>query len=226
MPLILRVGRVAQALPEGVAGVLQRSHQRRVIRHLDRVQPVGIAGRVEQAVEGVVGGQVVAVRAEHRAHRLGDHFLGVRRPVDEVRDLALEAAIEALGKGVGAGPGRRKAALDDGLGVQADDVDPIDEAGIVLAHRRDHRADHLARLVRRVRRLRHAHQPVERDAGDGVDHRRERRQRDHVAGGLDRLLLGFLLQRLQAIRAGFGVMLRRRLRIAKVSSLRIADSFA
>ena len=71
--------------------------------------------------------QIVAVGAEDRAHGVGDHFLGVRRPVDELRDLAVQAAVEALGEGVGAGARRREAALDDVVGVEADDVDPIDE---------------------------------------------------------------------------------------------------
>ena len=63
---------------------------------------------------------------------------------------------------------------------------------VPLLHQADHLADHHARLVRRVAGVHHPVQAVQHDARDGVHHRGERADRDHVARGLDRALLGVL----------------------------------
>ena len=203
MPLILGVGGVAQALAERVAGVLQRPHQRRVIRHLDRVEPVRIAGRIEQAIERVVvdRSSPSAPNTERTASATTSSAFADQSTSWATLPSRLRSKRSANASAPARAAGKPRSTTSSAS--MPDHLDALDEGGIVPAHRVHHRADHFARFVRRVRGLRHPHQAIERDAGDGVDHRRERRQRNHVARRLDRLLLGFLLERLQAIRAGF-----------------------
>ena len=59
-----------------------------------------------------------------------------------------------------------------------------------------------ARLPRRVGRVGHPHQAIEREARDRVHHRGAGGERDHIARRLDRLLLRLALDRLQPIGAG------------------------
>ena len=54
----------------------------------------------------------------------------------------------------------------------------------------DHRRHHGHALPRAVAGAHHAPEPVQHDAGDGVHHRGERGEGDHVARRLDGLLLG------------------------------------
>ena len=72
MALVLRVGGVAEPLLEHVARVVQRPHQRRVIRHVEDVEPVAVARRVHHPIERLVVVHLAGGEPEHRAHRLGD----------------------------------------------------------------------------------------------------------------------------------------------------------
>jgi hypothetical protein len=61
MALILRVGGVTEALLEDVSRVVQRSHQRRVIRDVEHVEPIPVARRIHDRVDRLVIRHLVAL---------------------------------------------------------------------------------------------------------------------------------------------------------------------
>jgi hypothetical protein len=53
MALVLTVGSVADFLGEGVIGVLQGAHGRCVDADVESFEAIEVAGRIEQAIDGV-----------------------------------------------------------------------------------------------------------------------------------------------------------------------------
>ena len=183
--------------------MVHRARERRVHRELQRLEPVAVQARVEQALERVVVGERVGRRAEHRAHGLGGRLLGARHVVDEQRDARAEAARRA------APPRRRRPRSRRGSRVSTISCSSSGpcpmrskKAGSTCFTSADHRLDHGARLAGRVARAHHPVQPVEHDARERVHHGGERRHRDHVARRLDRLLLGLALDLLAPLVRG------------------------
>ena len=184
---------MTELLLEHVRRVVQRPHHRRVVRHVEHVDPVEVAGRVHHPVDGLVVAHLVGRQAEGGAHRVGDHALGIGGPVAQPRDAAAQPGVEGRREPVAAGarPGERRLRqrrLRQGL-----QADLLEEHRIDGLHQVDHRADDHLRFVGRVAGVQHPVQTVQDQPRHGVDHRGERPERDHVAGGLDRLLLGLAL---------------------------------
>ena len=151
VPLILRVGGVAQALAERVAGVLQRPHQRRVIRHVQTSRAgtgSGPGSARDRARRRSDSSSRSAPNTDRTASATTSSASG--DAVDEPRRPCRRGcASKRRGERVGAGARR--------AGSRARRRPPrrarrsrrfSKKAGSCRAHRVDHRADHHARLVR------------------------------------------------------------------------------
>jgi hypothetical protein len=171
-------------------------------RQLQRLEPVAVLARVEQPLERVVVGERLGRGAEHRANGVGGRLLGPSHVVDQQGHPASEAGIEPGGLGVAVFREAWQARLDD-LGLAERSLaDAVEEGRIELLHEPHHGLDDRARLRRRVAGAHHAIEPVQHDPAERVHHRREGGDRDHVAGGLDRLLLGLALDLLAPLLRG------------------------
>ena len=93
--LVLRVGGVAQPLLERVGRMLQRAHQRRVIRHVHHFEAIAVPRGVQHPVDRLVVVHVVGGQAEGRPHGVGHRRLGARRVVDQARHTAAQARSNA-----------------------------------------------------------------------------------------------------------------------------------
>ena len=189
--LILRVGAVRELLAERVVGVLERAHQRRVGRDVQRLEPIRVARRVERDRERL--GVVEIGAAEHASHRVGHHLRARARPSRRAANAAAERLVEGFERRRVADAGGRERRSRGSRRPRARARRPrgrrTDRARSTSATMR---LDHVARFVGHVAGARHASQPVQHEARYGVDHRGVAGDRDHVARGLDRLLLGFL----------------------------------
>ncbi len=178
---------------------MQRPHQRRVIRDVEDVEPIPVPRRIHDPVERVLVRHLCRSQPEDRAHRLGDDFLRLGRHIPQARPASVEAGVEFLREAVGTLARQREPGFRHVRFRDRRQADFLEEIRVPLLHQPDHLRDHLARLVRRVAGVHHPMQPVQDDARHGVHHRGEGRNRDHVAGRLDRALLGVLLDLLQAL---------------------------
>ena len=201
MPLILRVGGVAQALLEHVGGVIERAHHRRVIRDVQHVDAIRVSGRVHHPIDRLGVVQFGGGEAEGGAHRVGDDPLGAGGPVAEPRDAAAKAAIEFGGVGIAGRARAGERQLGQRVALERVEADLVEEHRVDFLDEVDHRANHHRGFVGHVAGVQHPVQAVQHDARDGVHHRGEGADRNHVARGLDRLLFRFTLDRLQPGRA-------------------------
>ena len=126
-----------------------------------------------------------------------------RHVVDEQGRPRPEAGVEPRGLGVSASCAKR------GRRVSTISVLGRADPGRCARRRPDrapaprhHRLDDRARLRGRVAGAHHPVEPVQHDPGERVHHRGEGGDRDHVARGLDRLLLGFSLHFLPPLLGG------------------------
>ena len=179
---------------------MQRAHQRRVMRDVEDVEAVAVLRRVHHPVERLVIAHVVGRQAEDRPHRFGDDFLGFDGGLAETRPAAVQPRIERLGVAVSPTLSLGKVRLRQVIRLDRAETDLLEEQRIPLPHQANHLANHDARLVRRVAGVDHPVQAMQHDARHRVHHRGERGDRDHVPGGLDRALLGVLLDLLQPLR--------------------------
>ena len=100
MPLVLAVGGVGDALGEGVVGVVERPHERRVRADVQRLQAVPVLRRVHHRLERGVVGELRFAPAEHSAHRLSHNPLRIRRIVRQHRDAPVELRVELLAEAI------------------------------------------------------------------------------------------------------------------------------
>ena len=186
--LVLRVGRVRELLAEGVVRVRERAHQRRVRRDVERLEPVG--GSSPGRARASSASSSERSRRPSTWRTASATTCGARALQSTSRErAALERLVEGLEQ-------RRRRPTPGGASLRFDHLVRA-SGGAPTCRRRPGRAlhlghhapDHVARLVGRVAHARHAPQAVQHDTRDRVDHRRVAGDRDHVARGLDRLLL-------------------------------------
>ena len=119
-----------------------------------------------------------------------------RAPVDEPRAAPAERLVERLERGGVADAGAARARLEHARRLERRLADRGRRSvGSSRSTSATMRPTTRARLVGHVADARHAPQPVQHEARDRVDHRRVAGDRDHVARGLDRLLLGLASRR-------------------------------
>ena len=182
--------RVGELLAEGVVRVVERAHQRRVDRDVQRVEPVAVAapGRAPARAPR----RRRARRGRARGARRPPPPAGARAPQSTSRERRPPRDLSKASSGAASpSAGRRERGLDDLVRARAAARRP--------RRRRPGRGARTSATMRSTTRRAssgasqargHAPQPVQHDARDRVDHRGVARDRDHVARGLDRLLLG------------------------------------
>ena len=166
-------------LREGVAGVLQRPHQRRVVRHVQHVEPVPVPRRVQHADRCASSSD--SSSPSGRTRRAPRRRPPPRRRPTQSTSCATRARRAARRtRAANASPPaarRGNAASGSVLRRRARRTPTCSKnSGSMLADGVHHRADHAARFVRRVAGLRHPPQAMQRDARDRVHHRGERRR--------------------------------------------------
>ena len=183
-----------------VVHVVQRSHQRRVVRDVENVQPVRVRGGVHYPVQRLVICHLVRLQTEDRAHGIGNDRLSVGGCVEEPGPSTVQSGVKRGGVPVTAPPCRRKPRLRQR--VRRDGAEPhlLKKQRVPFLHQPHHLADHRARFVRRVAGVHHALQTMQHDARHRVHHGRERPDGNHVTCGLDRALIGVALDLLQTLR--------------------------
>ena len=183
---------------------MQRPHHRRVVRHVEHVDAVGIARRVHHAVDGLVVAEVIRLQAKRGPHGVAHHAFGIRRPVAQARDPVPQARVERGGKGIAAGAGPREPGLGQVVLAERVEAHLLEEHRVERLHQIHHLANHDPRFVGRVAGVQHAVQAMQHQSRHGVHHRREGGDRNDVARRLDGLLLSLALHRL----VPFGVVRR------------------
>ena len=94
MALVLAVGGVADLLGEREMGVLQRPHERRVHAHVHRFQAIGIARRVQHAIEGFGVGAFRFGDSNDGSIGLGENARRHQRIVDKPRSPPAQPRVE------------------------------------------------------------------------------------------------------------------------------------
>ena len=100
MALILTVRGVADFLGEGVGGVLQSPHHRRVNANIEGLEAIEIAGGIEQAIDGFRIGAGGFGKTDDGAIGVGHDTNRVVRIIEEARSLAAEWCVEFAGEGI------------------------------------------------------------------------------------------------------------------------------
>ena len=187
MSLVLRVGRVRELLAERVVRVRERAHQRRVRGDVERLQAIGVPRGIEHQLERLVVGRGRSVRARGAPHPRSPRASGGRsRPAARCGPRGTCRRLRPRHRRRRPAGARRlsTASSSGGLPTCSKNEGSIRETSATI------RSTTSRGLAGRVPYSNHAAQPVQHQAGDGVDHRRVAGDRDHVARGLDRLLLG------------------------------------
>ncbi|GBD17729.1 hypothetical protein HRbin27_00215 [bacterium HR27] len=94
MALVLRILRAADPLLEREGDVVERLHQFRVHRQVQRVAEIVVARRVEHERDRRVVVELAARPPEHSAHRIGQHPFGIRGMRDQSRVIWPERRVE------------------------------------------------------------------------------------------------------------------------------------
>ncbi len=97
--LVLGVGGVADFFGEGVIGVLERAHHWGVDADVEDFEAVGIAGGIEEAVDGFGVGALGFGEADYGAVGFGHDGGGIRRVINELGSFSLELGVEFFGEG-------------------------------------------------------------------------------------------------------------------------------
>ena len=208
MPLILRIGRVTEPLLEDVIHVVKRAHQRRVIGDVEDVEPVAIARRIA-CTRSSASSSLISAAVSPNTDRTDSATTASASETRSAGATIVRPAVRRI-------PPRnsRRRGADAGTRLPAR---PRRRIGARPTFSKKYGSHSLTRrtiseitrlrLVGGVARVHHPMQPVQDDARHGVDHGRERGNRDDVARGLDRALLGVLLDLFQplGIRVGADV---------------------
>ena len=111
MALILTVRGVADFFREREIRVLQRAHHRRVHADIQRLAAIGIARRIQHAVERFRVGAFRCGQPDDRAIRIGHHGERARRIIDELRSERAELRVEFARKRFASAVTRRARAI-------------------------------------------------------------------------------------------------------------------
>ncbi len=196
--LILGVGGVADFFGESVIGVLESAHHGGVNADVEDFEAVGIAGGVEETVDGFGVGALRFGEADDGAVGFGDDRWRVGGIVEEFGSFSGELGVKFFGEGFagvsGGCIGAPLGAFFERFGTEAFEKLRIDGADLG-----DHFADDGARFVGGVAGGAHAPEAMEDDAGDGVNHRCESGDGEYIAGDFDGAFFGGALDFLEAL---------------------------
>ena len=203
MALVLGVGGVADFFGEGVIGVLERAHHGGVDADVEDFEAVGIAGGIEEAVDGFGVGALGFGEADYGAVGFGHDGGGIRRVINELGSFSLELGVEFFGEGFA---GLRVGCVGAPLGAffERFGSEALEKLRIDFFYFFDHVFDDGAGFAGGVAGGAHTPESMEDDAGDGVNHRGESGDREHIAGDFNGAFFGGALDFLEALGVGHG----------------------